>query len=176
MNRELYRAEQLPVFQNRIYRTAAAARNCMRGDLVLVQDPRTGLVYNAAFQPELIEYDADYQNEQAASSVFRTHLDEITAIIERHFRGRSLLEVGCGKGYFLEHLLAKGFDVTGVDPAYDGANPRVIKSRFSRDAGLRGEGLVLRHVLEHIPQPVVFLTELREANDGGARSTSKCLA
>lgn len=166
MNRELYRAEQLPVFQNRIYRTAEAARNCVRGDLVLVQDPRTGLVYNAAFQPELIEYDAHYQNEQAASSVFRTHLDEITAIIERHFRGKSLLEVGCGKGYFLEHLLAKGFDVTGVAPAYDGANPRVIKRRFSCDAGLRREGLVLRHVLEHIPHPVAFLAELREANDG----------
>jgi SAM-dependent methyltransferase len=132
-----------------------------------VQDAQTGLVCNRAFRPELMQYDPDYQNEQAVSAVFRTHLDEITRVADRHFRGRSLIEVGCGKGYFLEHLQALGFDVTGIDPAYEGANPRVIKGRFDRAAGLRAEGLVLRHVLEHIPQPADFLAELREANGGG---------
>ncbi len=167
MNRELYRAEQLPVFQNRMFRSAQEATACARGDVVLEQDARTGLVFNSAFRPELMQYDADYQNEQAVSAVFRSHLDEITRIAERHFRGGSLIEVGCGKGFFLEHLLALGFDVTGIDPAYEGSNPRVIKGRFSRAAGLRAAGLVLRHVLEHIPQPAEFLAELREANGGG---------
>ena len=167
MNGELYRAEQLPVFQNRMFRTAAEAMACARGDVVLVRDPRTGFVFNSAFRPELMQYDADYQNEQAVSSVFRAHLDEITQIVDRHFRGRSLIEVGCGKGYFLEHLQGLGFEVTGIDPAYEGDNPRVVKARFSRDAGLGAEGLVLRHVLEHIQRPAAFLAELREANGGG---------
>lgn len=166
MNRELFRAEQLPVFQNRMFRTAQEAMACARGDVVLEQDERTGLVFNRAFRPELMQYDADYQNEQAVSAVFRSHLDEITRVVERHFHGRTLIEVGCGKGYFLEHLLGRGFEVTGIDPAYEGDNPRVVKARFSRDAGLRAEGLVLRHVLEHIPRPSAFLAELREANDG----------
>ncbi|MCW5597317.1 MAG: methyltransferase domain-containing protein [Rhodocyclaceae bacterium] len=167
MTRELYRADQLPVFQNRMFRTAEMAHACARGDMVLVQDPRTGLVFNDAFRPELMHYDADYQNEQAVSSVFRTHLDEITGIVERHFRGRSLIEVGCGKAYFLEHLQELGYAITGIDPAYEGDNPRVIKARFSRETGLRAEGLILRHVLEHIQQPADFLAALREANGGG---------
>jgi hypothetical protein len=165
--RELYRAEQLPVFQNRMFRTALEATACARGDVVLVQDIETGLIFNSAFRPELMQYDSDYQNEQAVSSVFRTHLDEITGIVGRHFRGRSLIEVGCGKGYFLEHLAAQGFEVTGIDPAYEGDNPKVVKGRFSREAGMQAEGLILRHVLEHIQQPVAFLDELREANGGG---------
>lgn len=165
--RELYRAEQLPVFQNRMFRTAQEAMACARGDVVLMQDPKTGLIFNSAFQPELMQYDADYQNEQAVSSVFRTHLEEITQIVDRHFRGRGLIEVGCGKGYFLEHLAALGFEITGIDPAYEGGNPRVIKGSFSRDAGLEAEGLILRHVLEHIQQPADFLADLREANAGG---------
>ena len=164
--RELYRAGQLPVFQNHMFRTAQEATACARGDVDLVQDRETGLIFNSAFRPELMQYDADYQNEQAVSAVFRTHLDEITRVADRHFRGRSLIEVGCGKGYFLEHLQALGFDVTGIDPAYEGANPKVIKGRFDRAAGLRAEGLVLRHVLEHIPRPADFLAELREANGG----------
>ncbi len=81
--RELYRAEQLPVFQNRMFRTESEAKACARGDVILVQDPHTGLVFNRAFRPELLQYDADYQNEQAVSSVFRTHLDEITQIVKR---------------------------------------------------------------------------------------------
>lgn len=167
MSREVYRAEQLPVFQNRMFRTAQAARACVRGDVVLVQDAQTGLIFNSVFRPELMQYDADYQNEQAVSSVFRTHLDEITGIVDRHFRGRRLIEVGCGKAYFLEHLQGLGFEITGIDPAYEGDNPKVVKARFRRDAGLQAEGLILRHVLEHIPQPAGFLAELREANGGG---------
>lgn len=165
--RELYRAEQLPVFQNRMFSTAQEATACARGDVVLVQDPKTGLIFNRAFRPELMQYDADYQNEQAVSSVFRSHLDEITRIVDRHFRGCSLIEVGCGKGYFLEHLDALGFEITGLDPAYEGVNPKVIKARFSPEAGLQAEGIVLRHVLEHIQQPADFLAELCEANRGG---------
>lgn len=84
MTTELYRAEQLPVFQNRMFRTEAEATACARGDVVLVQDSRTGLVFNATFRPELMQYDTDYQNEQALSAVFRTHLDEVTRIAERH--------------------------------------------------------------------------------------------
>lgn len=164
--RELYRAEQLPVFQNRMFRTAQEAKWCTWGDVVLVQDPETGLIFNRAFRPELMQYDADYQNEQAVSPVFRRHLDEITRVIDKYFRGRSLIEVGCGKGYFLEHLAGLGFEITGIDPAYEGSNSKVIKGRFSREVGLQAEGLILRHVLEHIQQPVAFLTELRDANRG----------
>ena len=49
--RELYRQEQLPVFQNRMYDSRAEAINCPKGDLSLVEDLDTGLAYNAAFDP-----------------------------------------------------------------------------------------------------------------------------
>ena len=86
--------------------------------------------------------------------------------MRRHFAGKSLLEVGCGKGLFLERLLAAGFDVTGLDPTYEGSNPRVIREFFTPEVGIRAEGIVLRHVLEHVQDPVAFLAGLREANGG----------
>jgi len=51
--RELYRAEQLPIFQNRMYQSAKEARECPRGDVRLVQNRASGLIYNADFHPEL---------------------------------------------------------------------------------------------------------------------------
>jgi SAM-dependent methyltransferase len=164
--REVYRAEQLPVLQNRMFASAAAARACARGDVVLVQSAETGLVFNRAFRPELVEYDADYQNEQGLSAAFARHLDAVLGVMRRQFAGASLLEVGCGKGLFLERLLDAGFDVTGLDPTYEGTNPRVIREFFTPEVGIRAEGLVLRHVLEHVPDPVAFLAGLREANGG----------
>ncbi len=166
---ELYRVEQLPVFQNRMFRTAEDARHCARGDIVLVRDLDSGLIHNQAFQPELMQYDADYQNEQAVSSVFRAHLDEIAAIIQAHFQGQTLIEVGCGKGYFLEHLLARGFAITGLDPTYEGDSPHVIKQYFTPQIGLSADGIVLRHVLEHVRDPVGFLRHIRDSNGGTGR-------
>ena len=167
--RELYRSEQLPVFQNRMFATEQSARQCTRGDVVLVQDLDTGLIYNQAFDPELMAYDADYQNEQGHSGVFRQHLENVAGIVHKHFGGQSLIEVGCGKGHFLEQLQAMGFHITGLDPTYEGSNPAVIREYFTPATGLRAEGLVLRHVLEHVQDPVAFIRQLRDANGGHGR-------
>ena len=164
--REVYRAEQLPVLQNRMFASSEAARACARGDVVLVQSEATGLVFNRAFRPELVEYDADYQNEQGLSAAFARHLDGVLDVMRRHFVGTRLVEVGCGKGLFLERLLGAGLDVTGLDPTYEGTNERVIREFFTPDVGIRADGVVLRHVLEHVQDPVAFLAGLREANGG----------
>jgi hypothetical protein len=42
----------------------------------------------------------------------------------------------------------------------------VIRSFFTPELALRADGLVLRHVLEHVSDPVAFLAGLREANGG----------
>ena len=167
--RVLFRQDQLPVFQNHMYDTAAAARNCPKGDVVLVEDPRTGLIYNEAFRAELMNYDAHYQNEQGVSPLFRKHLEAVAGIVDRQLGRRSLVEVGCGKGLFLEKLQQLGCDITGFDPTYEGTNPRVRQAYFEPGTGITAKGLVLRHVLEHIADPVRFLMQLRDANGGSGR-------
>lgn len=165
-HRELFRACGLPVFQNKMFADRAAALACTKGDITLVQDMDSGLIFNAAFNAGLLKYDADYQNEQACSSVFKRHLDDVKKIIQRNFAEKSLIEVGCGKGYFLEYLHQSGYEITGIDPAYEGDNPNVIKARFEASLGIRGEGVILRHVLEHMPDPLEFLASIIKANGG----------
>jgi SAM-dependent methyltransferase len=166
---ELYAVKDLPVFQNRMFDSEAEARSCHRGDVVLVQDLDTGLVYNRAFDAERMRYDGAYQNEQAISTAFQRHLRDVVGVVTRHFSGHSLLEVGCGKGYFLEPLQANGFDITGMDPTYEGDNPAVVKEHFTMHSGRRAQGIVLRHVLEHIEDPVAFLGRIRDANGGAGK-------
>lgn len=165
----LYEQMQLPIFQNRMYNTEAEAKSCPKGDMKLVEDQRTGLVYNIAFQPDLMEYDSNYQNEQALSPLFQEHLESVLCILERCMGRESIVEVGCGKGFFLEMLIGKGFDVTGFDPTYEGNNPKVMKHYFQSGVGIKADGLVLRHVLEHIQNPLDFLFQLTEANSGSGK-------
>lgn len=165
----LYKQEQLPVFQNRMYDTEREAKNCPKGDVELVENQITGLVYNAAFRPELMTYDALYQNEQALSPLFRQHLESVSDIIDRCMGRTTLVEVGCGKGFFLELLQGKGFDITGFDPTYEGNNSRVMRHYFEAGVGVKADGLVLRHVLEHVQNPYDFLLQLKLANGGSGR-------
>src|SRR3954470_12862003 len=110
---QLYEQSEFPIFQNRMYDSAQEARACPRGDIKLVQDDATGLVYNAAFRSELMNYDAAYQNEQAHSPLFQGHLEEVATIVERNLGTDGLVEVGCGKAYFLELLQARDDSITG---------------------------------------------------------------
>ena len=167
--RRLLQLVAIPAYQNKAYATAEGARTCVRGNLVLAQDAASGLVRNTAFDPGLLAYDASYQNEQGNSPAFRAHTEAVLAIIGRQFAGMPILEIGCGKGRFLDAMLAAGHDARGVDAAYEGDSERVVRSDFHAGLGLRAEALVMRHVLEHIPSPHAFLAMVRNANGGRGR-------
>lgn len=165
----LYEAKEYPIFQNRMYDSYEEAITCPKGDILLVENLETGLIYNDAFLQERVIYDVKYQNEQGVSYLFQQHLESVSDIID-HYIGRDLIiEVGCGKGSFLEMLLVKGFDVTGFDPTYEGHNPRIVKQNFQTGVGIKAEGLILRHVLEHIQNPFDFLLKIKEANGGSGK-------
>lgn len=164
----LYEQKQFPVLQNRVYETAQDAINCPKGDIKIIEDAKTGLVYNAAFDPDLMIYDENYNNEQGLSPAFKEHLQQAAELIEVTLGKEALVEVGCGKGFFLEMLVGRGIDLTGFDSTYDGENPRVVKKYFEPGIIVTpAKGLILRHVLEHIPNPYDFLCRLRDANGGG---------
>jgi hypothetical protein len=166
--RILYEQRQFPILQNRVYETEKAAIDCQKGDIKIVEDQSTGLIYNAAFDSELMGYDATYNNEQALSPAFRSHLEQVAGLVEKFLGKQELVEVGCGKGFFLEMMLARGVDIIGFDRTYDGDNPRVVKDYFEPGSiGRPSKRLILRHVLEHIPDPYSFLCQLRDANGGG---------
>lgn len=167
--RLLYQQQGLPIFQNRMYESSDEAKNCLRGDIELVEDQLTGLVYNKAFDASLMVYDSNYQNEQGVSPLFLNHLKQVSDIVFLHLGTESIIEVGCGKGLFLEILAQNDCDITGFDPTYEGHNEKIKKEYFSPDVGMKAKGLVLRHVLEHIQDPYNFLKLLQTANGGGGK-------
>lgn len=157
-----FELQDIPVFQNKVYETEAAARQAITGEINLRYCPQCTFIFNASFQPSLMEYDQKYQNEQSYSGYFQNYLNDIIQLLlARGFGGSRVIEIGCGQGAFLEKLLASGFDAIGFDPAYLGDQPYVIKDYFSAKYNARHADLIImRHTLEHIPEPLQFLQDL----------------
>jgi len=55
--------------------------------------------------------------------------------------GQSLLDVGCGTGYFSQHFQQSGLDVTGLDP--DSAMIEFAKTKESQVKYIEGDALAL---------------------------------
>ena len=173
----------VPIAQNLMYRSREAAVNCPQGRLEMVRCMRCGFAWNATFEPTLLTYDADYENDQSLSPAFDRHLAEVAEAISGQLDPNerlSVVEVGCGQGYFL-HRLADAFGsrlekLVGFDPAFRQGSPmppqaRVVDELFNkatcRKAELVPDLIVTRHVIEHVPDPLAFLGAIRDVSRAG---------
>lgn len=157
---------KVPVLQNRVFNSRNEALNSDFGYIQIEQNPQTGIFENVLFDSEKLIYDENYDNEQSNSLVFEDHLDQVINIILPYAKGKKIIEVGCGKGHFFRKLSALGLEIVGCDPTYVGDDPRIKKEFFSKDLGLHGDIIILRHVLEHIQNPVEFIKSISASNGG----------
>jgi len=170
----------VPVHQNLLMNDVAAARSATRGDLHLRSCPGCGFLWNAAFRADLLSYGRDYENTQTASPSFDSYVDHLVdSLVADGVTGREVIEVGCGKGYFLERLCERGGNRgTGFDPSYvgpdetQGGRVRYVRSFYGGSRMTRtADVVVCRHVIEHVPDPVGFLAELRQALEASPHAT-----
>jgi SAM-dependent methyltransferase len=161
----IYQAGLTPVFQNKVYASLEQARQAACGPVELFACSNCNYVFNGRFDSSLMDYDGDYQNEQACSATFDQYLESLIDLLQsRGFNKQNkIIEVGCGKGTFLGKLWQRGFDAEGFDTAYEGDDPRVQREYFGdRQRGKQVDLIILRHTLEHIAEPLAFLQNLAE--------------
>ncbi len=154
-------AIQVPVLPNSPLNSIHEAQKT--GSLRLRRSKALDFIENADFDTGLATYDQDYQNSQAHSKRFTAHMIDVLALIKRHLaKDSQIVEVGCGKGDFVELVQADGdFRILGFDATYDGDNKSISKRYLGKTDRIAADFVVLRHVLEHIPRPHDFLGLLK---------------
>ena len=100
---------------------------------------------------------------------------ERLAMLEGHIQGRRLLDVGTGTGSFVDSARSRGWDAIGIEPPQsepvDGtreedALPRIVYCDLEKEVPpvvATGSFDVIHsnHVLEHVTDPVPFLSSCR---------------
>lgn len=137
------------------------------GDILLAFCGSCGFIQNVRFDPNIVDYSKPTEESQAFSPRFTEFASDLADdLVERHHLvGRAVLEVGCGKGDFLQLLLDRGIGSgLGVDPGYLPnrdleEDPRVHYRREWYDAEsthLTGDLILTRHLMEHVPNVSEF--------------------
>lgn len=165
----------LPVFCNALLPSEAQATSAPRAPIRLLVCSTCSHIWNADFDEQAVAYDTGYENSLHFSGTFSAFAEQLARrLVDDHrLTGRSVVEIGSGKGDFLALLLEAGVGTaTGYDPSYNGerddtlANPRVtvVPYVFPSDPGSLAADLVCaRHVLEHVSRPPGLLGSLATA-------------
>ncbi len=171
-DQSFFRAPAVPVFCNVLCEDREQALAVPSGPIDLCYCPSSGLVFNTAFDPALVDYNPRYENALHHSPRFRAYAEATADRLIGRYRakGQTVVDVGCGDGYFLDLLCRRGAGRgVGFDPAYPSdraaaASDRVtIRREYFQGLGDTASAALLccRHVLEHVAEPVRFLRTIR---------------
>ena len=157
----------------------ARALDFPTGDIVLAICSGCGFIFNAVWDSQRTVYSDRYEETQGFSPTFNTFNRAIAEELVSTYdiRGKTVLEIGCGKGEFLSLICKLGGNRgIGYDPSFVPARQRseqdirFVREFFTEDAHeVAPDLLCCKMTLEHIGQTRQFLASIRSvANHKGS--------
>lgn len=153
------------------------------GDLELAYCHDCGFIQNVRFDSSAQRYSSDYEETQAYSPRFVRFLENLCddQIGKHDLAGKTVVEIGCGKGEFLAMLCERG-DCRGIgfDPSFRPdrtAGFPMDRLTFVREfydqsnSRIPADYVCCRHTLEHIPNVYEFLGMVQRSTVSSADVT-----
>ena len=176
-----FERNNVPVHQNLLFNNHESAINIQRSNLKIAFCKECGFVFNYAFDLSKLDYGDKYDNTQDYSPMFQDYLNNLaqTLIFDKNVKNCKIIEVGCGKGKFLQKLIENkklGNIGYGFDPSYTGPKSDLdgrINFRKSfydeKCAELNADIVICRHVVEHVPEPIKLLRTIKNSLSGSSQ-------
>lgn len=174
---EFFKVPGAPAQDAVLYSTREAALGAVKADICLTYCNGCCHVYNRGFDPSKLQYHEGYNITLHHSPLYRRFTDALAyELVERYaLKDKTILEIACGKGEFLQTLCRIGSNRgIGIDPSFDPApgtesgdeSISYIRDFYShRHIDLKFDFLVCRHVLDDVPNPRAFVGLVRKALD-----------
>jgi len=168
-----YELRSVPVHSVLLMPTRDKALNYPKGDVLLGFCQNCAFISNVAFDESMLEYSSAYEETQGFSPTFNIfHKKLAKYLIDRYdLHRRDIIEIGCGKGEFLNLLCELGDNQGfGFDPAYvseRNSSPAKNQITFIKDfysekyAHFKSDLICCKMTLEHIPDTCSFLNMIR---------------
>jgi len=169
-----------PVNENVFFDSIITAKSSAIGKISLVFCDKCSFVFNKDFKLDLVDYSDQYQYTLPPSAQFMNFINQMvkTLVHDQNIQNKTILELGCGKGEFLNEICSIGNNKgLGYDTCYEG--PLEVKSpklkfynRFYNrmlDNNTYGDLVIARQTLEHIETPHSFVLDMLSAlKEGGS--------
>jgi SAM-dependent methyltransferase len=168
-----YEVKNIPVHSVLLMPTRERALGYPRRDLKLGFCPACGFISNTVFDSSVHEYSTSCEESQGFSPTFNAFAKALARrwVQQYGLAGKSVLEIGCGKGEFLALLVEMGMGRgIGIDPAFipERLNtPVASRLEFIQDlyseryTHLTADVVCCRHTLEHISPTSEFMRTVR---------------
>lgn len=162
----------IPAQDGVLWPTREQGLSAPKGDISLSLCLSCGFAGNRSFQPELLKF-VGYNVSLEYSPLYQRFIHTLaTGLVERYaVRNKTVVDIGCGNGYFLRTICATGANRgVGFDPSYtdmgksDGKSPDVTffqdyySERYSEH---QGDLVCCRQVIDHLGSPKEFLQMIR---------------
>jgi hypothetical protein len=110
---------QLPALVCSEFLTALESRRSPKGDVLLCYCHDCGLIFNQRYEQSNVRFLPGYSASLAHTDSFRAHIGRLANRLIEHYdlRDKTVLEIGCGDGFFLRQICSLGGNRgVGVDP------------------------------------------------------------
>lgn len=163
----------IPVHCHLLWADRKSALAVPRGDIRLGFCCFCGHIFNFGFNPELMNYNTEYENSLHYSPHFQDYATGLAKhlISKYDLYGKELIEIGSGKGEFLTMLCELGGNHgVGFDPSYrptangkdNSANVEFVLDFYSeRYQDYQADLIYSRQTLEHLKDPKGFVKTIR---------------
>ncbi len=173
---EVYGVLGVPTHSCLLMETKSEALNFPTGDLRMGWCSHCSFAANTIFDIGMNAYSTKYEEVQTFSPTFNSfQSDLVERLVSKHdIRGKTVVEIGCGKGEFLLELCDRGENQgIGIDPSFvpgrgdwnSESRCRFINELYSveRHGSIAADAIVCRHTLEHIQPTREFIQTIRDA-------------
>jgi SAM-dependent methyltransferase len=147
------------------------------GDIVLAVCNDCGFIFNTAWDVQRTVYSDKYEETQGFSPTFNTFNRALAEELVKGYdiRGKTVLEIGCGKGEFLSLICEVGGNYgVGYDPSFvpdrqhSRDNIRFVREFFTENTNEAAPDLLCcKMTLEHIGKTHRFLRSVRSVTNKG---------
>ncbi len=163
----------MPTQDGNMAASEAEALSIDKGNIDLVLCKNCGFIRNEGYDSNKVSFDKyDFSNDQ--SPLFRAYVHELTdRLMEQyHLQGKTIIDIGCGDGVFLQMLCEKGSNKgIGIDPGFDNSKRKhsahidiqYIQDYYSNEyAHLKPDFIACRLVIDLLDDPMQFVRMVRE--------------
>ena len=169
-----FEVHNVPVDCTTVFDTREEAVETPHGDIILGLCEACGYIHNLAFDSSVVGNRGSYEDQQGFSPTFKKYAENLAddLICKYRLHNKLIVEIGCGKGDFLQLLCRRGRNRgIGIDPNADGKRVQdelgqleFLNELYSEEHGrYRADLICCRHTLEHIHYPGEFVITIRRS-------------